>query len=218
MAYPSKTVKIVLSGQRHAGEIWQSGFFLMGTDAVDQDSLLLVAQQVALAATDTDSVFNSLGILPNLGAATNFASTKAYLYVNGDPSHADFVAEVRQLTPVAGTGTGAFMPPQCALVTTLLTGAAGRRTRGRMYWPIDLGMSTTPQLPSTVVDRYCLAVETFLGKVTNRLTGSSVHVVSNAGSSSRAVTQIRCDSKVDTQRRRARQLIPAYTKTVNLVP
>lgn len=217
MAYPPNTLKYTLYGDRAGGEIWNTGGYIMGSGVTDQTSLAGVVAQIQLAASDPSSIFTAAGILPRWAPTTRWLGVRGYFYVSGDPKHADYAYDSPVLTPIVGSGT-VTLPPQCALVTTLLTGAAGRRTRGRMYWPVDANGNGNAQMISTSVDNLVLSVETFLGRITNRVVGSSVHVVSNAGTSSRAVTEIKADSKIDIQRRRANKLAATYVKAVPLIP
>jgi hypothetical protein len=111
-------------------------------------------------------------------------------------------------------GTGGFCPLQVCMVATLITGAAGRRNRGRMYLPANGIGFGSHEFPNARVDAVCQALAAWLDAL-NTLDGSAV-VVSQAGTSKRAITQVRVDSKPDIQRRRANAQVASHTHTATL--
>jgi hypothetical protein len=113
---------------------------------------------------------------------------------------------------VKGSGSQA-LPPQCALVVTLLTGAPGRSARGRLFLG---GLSTflTPEgrvLPGsqqTIVD----AMASFYVQLRNDPNAPDVMrpvVVSPTTTSARKITRVNVGNVVDTMRSRRGKLVEA---------
>lgn len=110
-------------------------------------------------------------------------------------------------------GSGAMtLPPQCALVFSLLTDTPGRRTRGRIYWPMatgtlaNTGKITGPTSPANLA----LAVKGMLEGIASIVSTPSDYlpvVVSQAGSLVTPVTRISVGDVIDTQRRRRDALV-----------
>jgi hypothetical protein len=121
------------------------------------------------------------------------------------------------ITVIAQSGS-ATLPPQNAMVTTLLTDINSRATRGRMYWPL--------LVPLLSAGKYGSSLTTWCNDMKAWYTGISQALATTAGGSlavflpsvfSRVhmtltpVSRLRVNSIVDTQRRRSWSLIPANT-------
>lgn len=206
--YPANTAKVVWGGVYPQGEIWETSFAvtlaLGPTNQAGADSMADLIAGVFNSTIDT-------GLRQLVPSAGNMNTLKVYFYNGG--SSAAFVS-VPSPPSLTGTG-GATLPLQACVVVTLLTGAAGRSNRGRMYLPAaGAGVSmANNQLNETIVDTITDQITDLFDGI-NALEGfTSVAVVSQTHSAARPVTSIRVDSKVDIQRRRANKQAPLFTAT-----
>jgi hypothetical protein len=111
-------------------------------------------------------------------------------------------------------GIGSFaLPPQCALVTTLLTGAPGRSARGRLFLG---GLSTflTPQGRVTPLaqQEWADAMASFYIQLRTANNAPDVMrpvVVSPTTTSARKITRIQVGNVIDTMRSRRGKLVEA---------
>lgn len=114
-------------------------------------------------------------------------------------------------TPLAGQGT-ISMPPQCSMVVSLLTSIAGRKFRGRMYWP-NLAGSMTSSMKLTVPAGTATGFATMLNEIASRYPGPDIiepAVYSAVDQALTSVTSVRVGDVVDTQRRRRDALTEIY--------
>lgn len=126
--------RVVLKGSLGGGaERWSCGLNFGNEDNVvisspgDLGSWANGIMAKFAGANDWAPVLRSL-----LGSNGTIDSTTTYFYpFNVGPSTA--VGE-SSISSISGANS-LTMPPQCSLVFSLLTGVAGRRTRGRIYWP-----------------------------------------------------------------------------------
>src|SRR5690348_4789908 len=147
-----------------------------------------------------------------LGTADGWDRVRVYKYTSGN--HVASSSAVASITGGAGAGSrsGAF---QDSLVVTLQTGLSGRSYRGRMYLPYAAGTTTSGFALSTMVDGACTAIGDLFGYIKNNpVSGLGVPVVwSHTKDVQSPIHTLRCDSKVDVQRRRAVRIQADYTKT-----
>lgn len=206
MSIPAGVARFVLAGHLGATEIFETGFWEVGDFATQAD----VDSAAAAAAT---------AFLADMaGAATNMLRTvdgydevRVYGYPAGGPT-ASFVG-----TAALGTtgSSSSSNPLQTCCVATLLTGAAGRRRRGRMYLPATGEALVTSEFTSARVTAIANAVASFLGFGAPDPTHGPI-VLSQVAGTHAPVTQVRVDSKPDIQRRRAESLAASaqHTSTV----
>lgn len=106
-------------------------------------------------------------------------------------------------TAEPGSGATAILPPQAALVFSSLTDRTGKSYRGRNYWPATGALLTSAGLytvTQALVDEFAAVVAAAAAAAP---TGGMQHVIySNQLDVVTPVTAYRCDSVVDTQRRR----------------
>lgn len=192
----NQTARIVIQGTTRSQEIWETGFWLENVGVASQsDAQDLMDTIGPLFDTDLKGIVKSM--LPDNGAVTNL---RGYFYVTAGPN-STYIADY----PVtSGTGTGTHnLPEQVCMVATLLTGVAGRRNRGRMYFPAyGCQIAADNQFASGLEAALSDAVAEFFGNVNNITGNPTVVVYSAAGSAARPVSTIRVDSKPDIQRRR----------------
>jgi hypothetical protein len=193
------------------------GEIVVNTVWVREDALNNVAtpQTIADKVRDTWSTMVTAGIgegqssplAPYFANGTKFTSVTAYR-VNGLGKSTE-QAEATFATAVKGTGSMA-LPPQCAIVTTLLTGAPGRSARGRLFLG---GLSTflTDEGRITPAAQLVLAnnLAGFYIGVRAQAGGDTFRpvVVSPTTTQARKITRIQIGNVVDTMRSRRGKLV-----------
>lgn len=197
------TARAVLFGNAPGGEIWESGFWLADAPVSSQSDAQTLANTVGLSI--------ETNLLPALKGALSvehsYTGVRLYCYQNAG-TVAQYVAEY-SVSNTPGTGAG-LLPDQVCQVVTTLTGAAGRRNRGRMYFPAG-GRVLTADHQFANAD--CDAMAGGTANLFRDLASLTPAVYSSKGSSTRKITLTRCDSKPDIQRRRANKQPAAYTST-----
>jgi hypothetical protein len=202
MAIPAGFSRLVLHGLA-GGDIFETGVWVRGA-AGTQDA----AQTLANNAWNLWLTTGLTGMAGLMSGDSSYTGLRAYCYPGGGPK-AQFIAEA-VASPAPGQGAN-HLPLQVALVVTLLTGAAGRSSRGRMYLPADGGTcGPDHQANDSTVDDACTAVA---GWLTGLGGGNQTPVVlSTTNGTARDITQTRCDSKYDVQRRRANKQVARHQK------
>jgi hypothetical protein len=201
---PAGYVKLVIHGSLAGGEIWETAIWGPAGSAVDQDSL----QDYVNTAGDNFVSMLQSAVTALISADSAVLGIRGYLYTGG--TTAANVAEYEGYTGSSGTGIGS-LPDQCCLVSTLLTAAAGRRNRGRMYWPANGLSLASHQATATIVNNLADAVADFAGTFDPQAV-----VVSQVAGSARPVTAIRVDTKIDIQRRRANKQVATGSHTASV--
>jgi hypothetical protein len=207
--------KVVINGTLYTNEIWTSGFHVGGDLLATPEDLQEWATAIGGAITALGTV--GLGSLANL--LTNdgqITSVNTYYYPAAGP--ALYAGQADLDVPFVGSGNGS-LPPQCSAVYTLLTALAGRRYRGRMYWPClgpvvdtDGTQDEIPQGTDNIVALMSNICDVAPGEI-------SLYpvVYSAAADVLTAVSSIRADGVIDTQRRR-RNAMTASSTTTPYVP
>lgn len=196
MAIPAGVGRISLRGHLRGGEIWETGWWGVGSNFETNTGCNAVAASVVATLGDTDVVNNLLQIWD---AATGLDGVVVYGYPNGGP-RATTMGEA-PINGYNGTGSG-DLPLQACLVATTLTGQPGRSYRGRMYWPATGCVLTTSQASATTCQQIALATATLVHQDSSSNAGPIV--LSQKHGTHLPLVAVRVDSKIDTQRRRAR--------------
>ncbi len=204
MTILQNTVKVTIQGTAPGGEQFQTGFWLRDTPINSQ----------AAANTLASAVVTSLGggllafLVTAINADTAYTAVRVYAYPSGGPL-ASFVGEAL-IAGGTGTSTAASLPLQIASVATLHTGFAGRRYRGRMYFPVNALALTAHQFNSSLYSGLSSNVRAFFVSVNGIAGVGEVVVLSQVGTGDAVpVTSVFVDSRPDVQRRRAASLTPA---------
>lgn len=216
MAFAHKVVHVTMSGQMLQGaEEWQTGFYcgLPDGDAPVPTTLF------------TDAVRNAWEIFfeqAQNAISTSYTFTQvkaARLNTDGKYDGTD-VAVSFPGTAVSGTRAGAPMPPQVALVATLVAGSGkGLAGKGRMYLPgICDAVDATGHINSVVAQNIANNLATFFntlnasfdvpGEVINASKGKAALL--GAGARNVPVNGVRVGNVYDTQRRRRNSLAETY--------
>jgi hypothetical protein len=199
---PSGYSRNVFQGTLAGGEIFQTSFWC---NEAPSDQAATQAQADAIASkwnADKGVSGNPLGMISS-GSSYDSITTYSYLDNTGK---ATFVGHT-----VLATSTGVTaqnLPDQCCLVATLLTGNAGRRNRGRMYFPLQVATLTSGQVSSTLTSGFATWLSSFFTHVNSTLGTQHIVVLSQIGGTSHTVNAVQVDSKIDIQRRRADKVIP----------
>lgn len=206
MTIPAGVSHVTISGTLTGGEIWQTGFWTSGAAATTPEGATTHAAILA-------ALFNAAGGLRDtitnrmIAADESVERLSVAEYPTGGPT-ASFVGE--SLAHTAGSSTRS-LPNQVAVVASTRTGQAGRRHRGRMYFPLAHG-SAGPlaggQYSSTDAQFLATSVAQFFTDVNAQpiggdFSGELVVVLSKVAGTSLAMTSIIVDTKLDIQRRRA---------------
>lgn len=198
----SQTARFVIQGTTRSSEIWETGFWMENVAVASQSD---AEGQMIVVGNEFDSTLKTQ-TRSMLADNQSVTLIKGYFYAGTSPQ-ATYIAEY----PISGgTGTGpSHLPEQIACVATLLTGAAGRRNRGRMYFPAG-GMSIGADAQFQPADAASLssALAAFFTGLNSGASGRRVIVYSVAGSAARVVTTVRVDTKPDVQRRRVNKIQP----------
>lgn len=210
MAYPSGSARVVLRGQVTDGEFFETTFGLSNVLVANPADGNVLAARIALHFNNDLSA----AAAQMMSTDQSFTTLLVYYYPAGG-SHAAFIGTAPISSVGLGTVQGAL---QQACVCTLNTGLAGRRNRGRMYFPASGTILVAGHWFSTTrTAALATALATFLTSVGADLTASATpSVLSLTGSSAQVVTQVAVDQRPDVQRRRANKQ-PGGTTSVATV-
>lgn len=145
-----------------------------------------------------------------LSSSGRITRVRTYYYSGPGPAVA---AGTAALSPArVGSGT-ASKPPQCSAAFTLLTGLAGRRYRGRFYWPCLAGGFTGDTLKLSIPATAAQDAAAMMNAIGASVPGAvdlNVQVYSAVGDFLTPVNQVRIGDVIDTQRRRREALVEGY--------
>lgn len=214
--FADQVVRVTIHGQMLNGaEEWQTGFYV-GKPAGAPDA---IQQAWVDGIRDAWQTFHTTG--SGISNSYSFTEVKAAL-LNIDGKYVDPSGAVvsHPATAVVGTETGAPMPPQVALVATLVAGSGkGLAGKGRMYIPgVKWAIDSTGHLDSGAVTSIGTKLTQFINAV-NALP-SRPGVIINAskghaklggqGARNVPVNGVRVGNVYDTQRRRRNALAESY--------
>lgn len=195
MPIPSGFSRYVWSGTLASGEIFQTGFWASGSFADEATADAAATTEASNIATDMASYWSS-----HQASSCALNKITIYSYPTGGPT-ASIIGQAT-VSGVVGTQSTGIMPDQVCTVATLLTGAAGRRNRGRMYIPLTSAvLDSSAQVPVVTTDALALALATHFARFDTSPPG--VVVLSQIAGTARRVNSVVVDSRVDIQRRRA---------------
>lgn len=206
------TIKASIVGQFGGGEIWNTGFWLRVNEFATPP-----AEQMNDLAEDIFNLWGGIWLasLDSLaGTGTKPLGCRTHYYPQGSLVSTQTGESLAELA--GGTQTQVH-PYQVGVVCSLRTPVATRRTRGRMYLPLNaVPTSAASGQYSADVGVVADAMQAFFNEVNNLLLGGtdplSLVVASHASGSTEAVTSIRVDSVPDVQRRRVNALVPLLTE------
>lgn len=202
-------IKLVLTGEIDTAQTWSTAIWLATTPSGAPSSVNLLAFLTGIN-TMTNAWWTA--IKPFNAAACGFTATQAYFY----PAHTTVSTVVADNRGGANPGTGAtgLQSPRTCLVATTLTPNSGRSFRGRNYIPATaLTLGADLQASAAACTAFATAhaaLLTALGAHSDPVYTTSIPVVASFKLGvTTGITQIRCDSLVDVQRRREDKLNPS---------
>jgi hypothetical protein len=220
--YAHKIVKVTVSGTMLNGaEEWQTGWHMgfLNSDATKptQAFVDLVRDQWILHMHNNADV--------PINNTFKFTEAKAaWIATDGRYTNVADVVTSNPATTISGARAGAPLPPQVALVATLIGGSGkGIGGKGRMYLP---GISQEIDGNGRVLPLICQNVANQLAAMFNTLDGSvdaPGHVINASKGSKRSlytdgrnvpVNGVRVGNVYDTQRRRRNGLQETYVSAV----
>jgi hypothetical protein len=217
MVYAHRVARVTLSGTMFQGqEVWSTGFFLgqEGADAGDPSQAAVDAIRDLWVAFFTNSTSR---------ISSNYQFTQAKIAAvgaNGFTEKENVVYSYPAATTVGGVSTET-LPPQCALVLTLLSDRPrGKAAKGRMYLPgIASSPGTNGKISTTVATGVATNAKTFFDGVRANFNMPGLPILAAKGSGAFAamnaqndfIQTIRVGDVIDTQRRRRNGLTEVYT-------
>jgi hypothetical protein len=212
MVYPTRLLRLVLSGPLYTSERWSTSLSLSdfgaSTAAPETVSAGVMAACQALIATAAFSTSQKLDTikLNEIGVDGLYTGTETVEHI--------------YTSPITGT-SGTQPPPQLSLVASLLTGAArGYACRGRMFLPAPVYAVTLAQDGRMAVNDVLGVtgyVESFLNALNTELDPFRVVVASKIGTGFiREVKAVRVGRVVDTVRSRRTSLDEDYQVSSDL--
>lgn len=217
--YADKVTRVTLSGKMLNGsEIWQTGFYL-GKAAGGSET---PTQAVADAIRDLWVTFFT-ATTNGISNSYTFEEVKlARLNKDGRYDGSDVITS-HPTAQVKGGSAGQPLPPQVALVATLVAGSGkGLAGKGRMYLPgVSTPVDSTGHIPTVNVDAVRTNLTTFFTGVYNiagiidvPVNASKGHIkLLGAGNRSVPINGVRVGNVYDTQRRRRGALQEVYSQS-----
>lgn len=208
---------LIASGQR-----WSIGlhFALVGTPATPTATQMSAwANQLfddfASSAWDATAT-GTVNLRSIAGAAATFDSVRTYWR----PSEAGpaTVIGASTRTPFVGSGSP-NLPPQCAIVATLLTEFAGKSYKGRIYLPNRTEIvDASGNFAATRAKLMATTVANFISLARTRSVGSQLAIPAVLGQyGANQITAVAVDTVVDTQRRRRDKVVAIGRPVTNVI-
>lgn len=203
MPLPYAIYRLVLHGQMGASpSTWSIGLAVVNHGAASAGAMQAWLAGIA-SDVETSYVNSSAGWGAMASPDTVFQGMRAYHYAAA-ASSADLTAEFT-FTNAAQGGGSKESPTMQACCVSLLTGAAGRHNRGRVYVPADGEALAVHQFSSGHVPIVGRGIRDLIDHINgSTLAGEDCTVViASQQAVPPPVTRIRVDSLPDTQRVRA---------------
>lgn len=215
-----KVVHVTLHGTMlNGGEQWQTGFF-MGNPEQDAN---VPTQAFTDAVRDAWLPIWTSNTGP-FSYTYKFEGVKAVRLAKNGLYDGTDVAESFPAGAVAGGYPGAPLPPQVALVATLIGGSGkGLGGKGRMYLPgVSWGVDPAGHLSTGNTDRIAADISGFLNNVNASFDAPGVAINVSRGHKAQlglgarnvVINGVRVGNVYDTQRRRRNALAETYSAAV----
>jgi hypothetical protein len=203
MPIPNQVTRVALVGRSAGGEIWETGYWLHSAPTSLADANTLANSLADIHTTTTVSIIGYLK-QNQWHPSLVFSYVRVYSYPSGGPAAA-FTGQSTDRAIPGVLATTSMLPHQVAWCATLNTGAAGRSNRGRSYFPISNPgtLAQTGQRPTLDCTTAAQAYARDLAMVTSTVAPYVPVVLSQKLASTRTITSVRFDSRLDIQRRRA---------------
>jgi len=219
MAYADKVIHVTMSGTMLGGaEQWQTGFYVgLAQGTVDPPTQAFVDGVRDLWG----GLFDNPGFFHQ---SYKFDQVKAARLNIGGLYDGSGVVTSNPPTAISGAYLGQMMPPQIALVATLIGGSGkGLAGKGRMYLPgVSAGVDATGHLDASFSQAVATQIAGFLEGVNALASNPGVVINASKGTAKFAglgarnvpVNGVRVGNVYDTQRRRRNALAETYSTAV----
>lgn len=215
-----KVVRVTLSGTMFGGnEEWQTGFYC-GTAEADAP---VPTQAFADAVRDAWITFFT-SANGNILSGYKFTTAKAVRLLKNGDYDGDAVVSNATTTISGGAISSTPMPPQIALVATLVAGSGkGLAGKGRMYLPgVNAAVDGTGHIISPAPQNIATALATFFNTINGSfdIPGEVINVsrghkaLLGTGARNVPINGVRVGNVYDTQRRRRNALAETYVSAV----
>ena len=205
MSIPAGVSRVALVGTAPSGEIFNTGFWINGA-AESNDEASTVAGKIV-----TEFASHQTNLLKLIRPDAAYTNVRVYSYPAGGP-HAEFVGSA-PIVGGAGTSANQALPLQVCVVASLLTQAAGRSGRGRMYLPASAAaMTTTHQLDHTLCTNVASDLAAFFAGVNDEEVGQPSVVSQKGAGAIGPIGTVRIDTRFDIQRRRANKQAAEFSQ------
>lgn len=214
--FADQVVRVTFSGTMLSGsEEWQTGIYVGRA----QGAATAPSQAWTQGVCDAFATFFTVG--SGISNSYNFLECKAALLnVDGKYSDPSGAVTAQPATAKWGPETGAPLPPQCALVATLVAGSGkGLAGKGRMYIPgVKWGIDATGRLDSGAVGSLGTKLTQFINAVNALPAAPGVVINASKGHAKLAgqgarnvpINGVRVGNVYDTQRRRRNGISESY--------
>jgi hypothetical protein len=202
MPIPANVARCSIVGHLPQGEQFNTSFWLAGTAVESSAQANVIAAEIA----DDFGAIASNPFTAMLATGAGYDEVRTYFYPTGGPA-ATYIGAA-PISGEQGSVSSSLLPLQSCFVGTLRTGLAGRRHRGRMYFPAIAFGLVAHQATAAWAQTLSSALGGFLTAVNqNAAIAGQVAVLSQVAGETQLVTSVEFDTKVDIQRRHAnRQL------------
>lgn len=209
-------VRFVFSGHMRGGtQSWSTGIFAKVSTPPTLAQLQTDVNGLG-AAFDAEMLVTGSNIAVSWDAGTRINDHIMYYYPANSPVATLVAVHAAANNPGSSTG---YLPAQVAIVASLRTAMAGRKGRGRMYWPcVAAPLSSAGLLSATVTDNVC-AFTRYVADQLSNLTWSGAAgqaVVAGAWPSGVPITSVVVDNKPDIQRRRSDKILATASSVLSV--
>lgn len=217
MAFSTAHDLYTFHGKLPGGEDWSIG---VRSDGGVLESPVTLTETALAAANRFAEMRNALATgnaqlnpAPWADGTTFEGVTARFVDVNGKTVSQ---TDVRPTTAMPASASAAYLPNQCCVVVTLLTAAAGRSAKGRVYLPL-LGNPILTDGRLGQAARVVSEFSRFLSSTLSdwqALTGQTAErwvVASRTNGDINPITAVRVGNVIDTQRRRRSSLPETYS-------
>lgn len=217
MAHAQKVARITINGTMFGGlEHWSTGFYMGATGA---DATAPTEEFLGIAAAAWKTFFqNSTSWISGQYQVTG---VRGALLDTAGKTIPGSIANYFEPTPYSGGAGPSAMPPQCALVATLVTATPrGLGSKGRMYLPgICATVNSSGHIASADANNIAINLRTFFAALNGTVERPGTLITASKGSKpplvgpgvNRVVTNIKVGNVYDTQRRRRNELVEVYS-------
>ena len=211
--------RIVIGGTLGGSQGWSIGITVQQDEAPTPNQAQAYAAQAYadfLSAAWNTSATGAAPIKNLVSTSGNVTGARVYFYPTGSTTAS--VSGVSTASPQGGVGT-ATNPPQTALVVSLLSGFPGRHNRGRIYLPLLTSGVDSNLRWSGNVQPVAVSIANWLSLVRTRaLTDTpTAPIVGGATATNVAISTVRVDNVLDTQRRRRDKISATATGVASLI-